>query len=233
MSCDDNHEARANDRARRSLPMVGAENVAGAETGLTSRPLWRSIEERSLLGAVPGAANEFPGGASEMDGVSRRGFMQLLGVSTAIATVGAACRKPNEKIIPFVRRPEEITPGNALHFATAYALEGYTTGVLVESHEGRPTKIEGNPAHPASLGATDSFAQAEVLTLYDPDRSQHVLKAGKASTWAEFLTALAAALKDQDASQGAGLRILTGTITSPTMASQLDALLKKYPAAKW
>ncbi len=80
--------------------------------------------------------------------------MQLLGVSTAVATVGAACSKPNEKIIPFVRRPEELTPGNALHFATGYALEGYTSGLLVESHEGHPTKVEGNPAHPETLGAT-------------------------------------------------------------------------------
>src|SRR5215204_5575802 len=98
MSCDENHEARAKDRDRRSLPVVG-------QSAPQRKRYWRSIEERDRLGATPGVSNEFPGGASELDGVSRRGFMQLLGVSTAVATVGAACKKPNEKIIPFVRRP--------------------------------------------------------------------------------------------------------------------------------
>ena len=159
MSCDDNHEARAKDRVRRSLPIVGSGSgrsgrpgaVRGGQSG---RPRGRSgAPSRSgRARSTPGAANEFPGGAAELDGVSRRGFMQLLGVSTAVATVGAACRKPNEKIIPFVRRPEELTPGNALHFATGYALEGYTSGLLVESHEGHPTKIEGNPVAPRDAG---------------------------------------------------------------------------------
>ena len=86
--------------------------------------------------------------------------MQVASLSTAMAAVGAACAKPRQKIVPFVRRPEEVTPGNPLHFATAYALDGYASGLLVESHEGRPTKIEGNPAHPQTLGATTSFEQA-------------------------------------------------------------------------
>src|SRR5450432_891026 len=233
MSCDDNHEARANDRARRSLPMVGAENVAGAETGLTSRPLWRSIEERSLLGAVPGAANEFPGGASEMDGVSRRGFMQLLGVSTAIATVGAACRKPNEKIIPFVRRPEEITPGNALHFATAYALEGYTSGLLVESHEGRPTKIEGNPAHPETIGATTVTEQALILGLYDDDRAKQLRRGGDAIGWQTFLADVKARGGKLTEKGGSGLRFLTGPTTSPLLADLRRRILERFPQAKF
>ena len=133
MSCDENHEARAQDRLRRSLPVVrenGGKKAAtnGATSGqqgaleataAPKRRYWTSLADRDRIGAAPGAANEFPGGAGELDGVSRRGFMQLLGVSTAVATVGAACQKPREKIIPFVRRPEEVTPGNALHFATA------------------------------------------------------------------------------------------------------------------
>src|SRR3954466_7230502 len=117
MSCDDNHEARANDRVRRSLPVVGSGSGGAPSGGAPAGKLWRSIEERSRA-ITPGAANEFPGGASELDGTSRRGFMQLLGVSPGDATVGAACQKPNEKIIPFVRRPEELPGGNALHFAT-------------------------------------------------------------------------------------------------------------------
>ena len=134
MSCDDNKEARAKDREqRRSLPIVNKTVAAPAASG---DRLWRSLEERDRVGAMPGAANEFPAGTTDVeDNVSRRGFMQMLSVSTAVATVGAACMKPNEKIVPFVRRPEEVTPGNPLHFATAYALDGYGSGLLVESHE--------------------------------------------------------------------------------------------------
>ena len=104
--------------------------------------------------------------------MSRRGFMQMLGVSTAVATVGAACRKPNEKIVPFVRRPEEVTPGNPLHFATAFGLEGYASGLLVESHEGRPTKVEGNPTTPRRAGPPRRFEQALILGLYDDERAK-------------------------------------------------------------
>ena len=142
MSCDENHEAREKDRARRrSLPVIGQSAGANDAGSPAPRAYWRSIEERNRP-TTPGTANEFPAGADQLDGVSRRGFMQMLGVSTAVATVGAACRKPNEKIVPFVRRPEEVTPGNALHFATGYALEGYTSGLLVESQTGHPTKVE-------------------------------------------------------------------------------------------
>src|ERR1700749_2461605 len=114
-----------------------------------------------------GSVNEFPPGADRLaeGSVSRRGFMQLMGASTALATVGAACQKPNEKIVPFVRRPEEVTPGNPLHFATAYALEGFANGLLVTSFEGRPTKVEGNPEHPTTAGATTAIDQALILGL--------------------------------------------------------------------
>ena len=105
--------------------------------------------------------------------------------------------------------------------------------LLVESHEGRPTKIEGNPLHPASLGATDAFAQASLLTLYDPDRSQVVSRSGEISTWSEFYAAFSAELEQQHAKQGTGLRILSETISSPTLAQQIAEMLKKYPRAKW
>jgi molybdopterin-containing oxidoreductase family iron-sulfur binding subunit len=231
MSCDDNHEARAKDRARRSLPIAGG---AGPSQGPEQdRPYWRSIEERSRLLPVPGAANEFPSGASEMDGVSRRGFMQLLGVSTAIATVGAACRKPNEKIIPFVRRPEESTPGNALHFATAYALEGYTSGLLVESHEGRPTKVEGNPAHPETIGATTVTEQALILGLYDDDRAKQLRRGSDAITWPTFLSDVKARRTKLSENGGANLRFLTGPTTSPLLADLRRRILERFPQAKF
>jgi molybdopterin-containing oxidoreductase family iron-sulfur binding subunit len=142
-------------------------------------------------------------------------------------------KMPQEKIVPYVRQPEEIIPGKPLFFATAMTLGGYATGLLVESHEGRPTKIEGNPRHPSSLGATDIFAQASILTLYDPDRSQVVSNAGRISTWSAFLEGLNAALEAQTAKNGAGLRVLTETVSSPTLARQIAALLEKFPRAKW
>src|SRR4051812_2248820 len=232
MSCDDNHEARANDRVRRSLPVVGSGSGGAPSGGAPAGKLWRSIEERSRA-ITPGAANEFPGGASELDGTSRRGFMQLLGVSTAVATVGAACQKPNEKIIPFVRRPEELTPGNALHFATGYALEGYTSGLLVESHEGHPTKVEGNPAHPETLGATTSVEQALILGLYDDDRAKQLRRGGSAIAWPTFLSELKSRSASLAATGGAGLRFLTGPTASPLLADLRRRILERFPRAKF
>ena len=136
-------------------------------------------------------------------------------------------------IVPYVRQPEDAVPGKPRYFATCTTLGGYATGLLVESHLGRPTKIEGNPDHPASLGATDAFAQASILSLYDPDRSQTVMKGGRISTWGEFLTAIAAQLPGLRAMQGRGLAILTETVTSPTLAAQLRSLLEEMPEAKW
>jgi MoCo/4Fe-4S cofactor protein with predicted Tat translocation signal len=203
-------------------------------SAVKGKAYWRSLEE---LAETPEfqelLRREFPRQANAATALSRRDFLKFTAAALALAGLAACSSQPPEKIVPYVKQPENLVPGKALYFATAMTLAGYATGVLVESHEGRPTKIEGNPGHPASLGATDAFTQAEILTLYDPDRSRHVLQAGKPSTWADFLTALAAALKDQESSQGAGLRIVTGAVSSPTLASQIDALLKKYPAAKW
>jgi molybdopterin-containing oxidoreductase family iron-sulfur binding subunit len=112
-------------------------------------------------------------------------------------------------------------------------LGGVATGLLVESHEGRPTKVEGNPDHPGSLGATDLYAQASVLTLYDPDRSSSILQLGEIRPWSAFITAVRAGLSAQAASKGAGLRVLTETVASPTLAAQLQQLLTSHPGAKW
>src|SRR5262249_42592233 len=140
---------------------------------------------------------------------------------------------PAGKIVPFVKQPVSIVPGRPLYYATAVTLGGYAQGILVTSREGRPTKIEGNPDHPASLGATDAFTQAAILALYDPDRSQSITHDRQPSTWDTFTSELASALASQQANQGAGLRILTGAVSSPTLASQLQALLQRYPAARW
>jgi MoCo/4Fe-4S cofactor protein with predicted Tat translocation signal len=198
---------------------------------------WRSLDEfadtpefREWL------HREFPPFASEWpNDVNRRHFLKLMGASFALAGLGlSGCtRQPLEKIVPYVKQPEELVPGNALYFATALTLGGYARGVLVESHEGRPTKIEGNPEHPASLGASDVFMQAEILNLYDPDRSKSVLHGNEVTTWDDLLAVVAAERAKWTANAGTGLRLLTGYVTSPTLLDQIAALLKQFPAATW
>ncbi len=199
------------------------------------RHYWRSLEE---LTRRPGfdamLVRELPRqAASLLESVDRRQFLQLMGASLALAGVSACTRQPTELIMPYVKAPEDIIPGRPLFFATAMPLGGVGTGLLVESHMGRPTKVEGNPDHPSSLGASDALAQASILGLYDPDRSQTVSSAGEIRTWSSFVAALETALDGERAKAGAGVRILTDTVTSPTLAAQLRALLAAYPQARW
>ncbi len=167
--------------------------------------------------------------------LSRRKFLALMGASLALAgSSGCSVRPaPSKEIVPYVRAPEDLVPGKPLFYATSMTLDGSSVGVLVESHLGRPTKIEGNPDHPASLGATDVFAQAAVLTLYDPERSKNVLDRGQPSTWEDAGRALRKAMAAQRETRGRGLRLLTETIVSPTLGSQIEALLHEFPEATW
>ncbi len=199
------------------------------------RHFWRSLDELAETKEFTDFVHrEFPQHASEwLDPLTRRTFLKLMSASIALAGLTACGAQPPEKIVPYVKQPEEILPGKPLFYATAFALGGYATGVLVRSDMGRPTKIEGNPQHPASLGATDPIAQGSILNLYDPDRSQSVLNLGRPSTWEAFTSDLNRALATQTVKRGAGLRILSETITSPTLAAQIGDLLKRYPAAKW
>ncbi len=196
---------------------------------------WRSLEE--LAGSAEFQEmlhREFPKGASEwLDSTSRRGFLKLMGASMALAGMTACTKQPLEPIVPYVKQPEETIPGRPLFYATAFTLGGYASPVLVESHLYRPTKIEGNDQHPASLGGTDIFAQASILEMYDPDRSQTITYLGDVRTWGDFQNALRGPLSAQKALQGAGIRILTQTISSPALADQLRSVLKIYPQAKW
>ncbi|HWP43061.1 MAG TPA: TAT-variant-translocated molybdopterin oxidoreductase, partial [Blastocatellia bacterium] len=196
---------------------------------------WRSLEELADTEAFQQMLHrEFPSQASEFtDPVGRRRFLKLMGASLALAGLTACTRQPTEKIAPYARSPEELIPGKPLFFATAMPFGGGGIGLLVESHEGRPTKVEGNPDHPASLGATDIFAQASVLTLYDPDRSKTVTYIDNPRSYAAFLGAVRREMIAQQGTGGAGLRILTGRITSPTLADQIRTLLAAYPSAKW
>jgi MoCo/4Fe-4S cofactor protein with predicted Tat translocation signal len=196
---------------------------------------WRSLEE--LAGTTEFQEmmhREFPKGASEwLDAVSRRGFLKLMGASMALAGMTACTKQPLEPIVPYVRQPEEVVPGRPLFFASAFTLGGYGSPVLVESHMCRPTKIEGNADHPASQGGTDVYAQASILDMYDPDRSQNVMYMGDISTWSALTGALQGPLNAQKAVNGSGIRILSKSFSSPTLADQMQQVLKRFPEAKW
>jgi molybdopterin-containing oxidoreductase family iron-sulfur binding subunit len=164
-------------------------------------------------------------------GLRRREALKLLAGSMALAAAG--CAKPHEEIMPYVEMPERLIPGIPLQFATTLALSGYGRGVIVTSHEGRPTKIEGNPRHPGSLGSTDVFAEAEIFNLYSPDRSQAVKQGHEIRSWANFAEAWRKRQEIHHADQGASLRLLTGRITSPTLLRQIKALQSMYPRMVW
>jgi molybdopterin-containing oxidoreductase family iron-sulfur binding subunit len=180
-----------------------------------------------------------PPGPTDPGAVSRRAALSLLAAGAASIAVG--CKQPDEETVanvtleelPYVKLPEGLVPGVTQRYATALPLAGYGRGALVTSFEGRPIKVEGNPLHPASLGATDVFAQAEILALYDPDRSQAIRAAGEISDWPTFELALRDRLAAEAAGQGSGLRLLSGRITSPTLLDQIEALLKAYPNMRW
>ncbi len=233
----------------------GAHGAAGTDVngkGMTDSPNDLSIKNiRKRLATAQGKAywqnlddladtdefrafmnQEFPREAAPLESsLDRRDFLKLLGASLAMAGLTSCVRpvKPHEKIVPYVQAPEEIIPGKPLFYATAVTQGGYALGLLAESHMGRPTKVEGNPDHPASLGATDATTQATVLSLYDPDRSQTLLDAGLNVNWADLAASLSARLQ----ADGSGFRILTETVTSPTLAQQLNTLLTSYPGARW
>src|SRR5437667_8612385 len=218
-----------------------------ATTGRSDK-YWRSLDE--LVDSPifeEFVQREFPQQAEEWnDPVERRTFLKLMGASLALAGLSGCVIQPPEKIVPYVKQPEEETPGKGLYFATAFSLGGIATPVLVRSNEGRPTKIEGNPDHPNNRSsdpndkgstATDIFSQASILTLYDPDRSQTPLFRGETRPWSAFVAEIRGSIdKEGDglkARKGAGLRFLTETITSPSLAAQMKQILTDFPEAKW
>ncbi|MFZ3214310.1 MAG: TAT-variant-translocated molybdopterin oxidoreductase [Terriglobales bacterium] len=201
----------------------------------TGPTYWRSLEE---LAEEPGFDDvlhrEFPRLASEWpEGCSRRDFLRLAGASLALAGLAGCTKQPLEPIVPYVVQPERIVLGRPLYFATAFPVSGIARPIIVKSMEGHPIKVEGNPQHGASLGAADAHSQASVLGLYDPDRSQTISYNGTVRPWGTLQANMRAGLTQQQASGGAGLRFLTETVTSPTLASQIAAVLKQYPNAKW
>jgi MoCo/4Fe-4S cofactor protein with predicted Tat translocation signal len=198
---------------------------------------WRTLDELANTEAFQKLMRrEFPAQADVWpDSFSRRHFLTLMGASLALAGLGGCSIKPAplSKIVPYVQPPRDLVPGKPLFFATTMSFAGAAVGLLVESHMGRPTKIEGNPDHPASRGATSVYHQASVLSLYDPDRSQSVTFRGRTRTWNEALAAIRAALEAQRPKHGAGVRILSEPILSPSLARTREAFIKAFPQAKW
>src|SRR5436309_1617352 len=241
------------DRILSGLPAVAggsrsSEDQPPATAGGSDKTYWRSLEELADSPILEEfVRREFPQHAEEWtDPVERRTFLKLMGASLALAGLSGCVIQPPEKIVPYVKQPEEETPGKGLYFATAFSLGGIATPVLVRSNEGRPTKIEGNPDHPNNRSsdpndkgstATDIFSQASILTLYDPDRSQTPLFRGETRPWSTFVAEIRGLIdKESDglkARKGAGLRFLTETITSLTLAAQMKQILTDFPEAKW
>jgi MoCo/4Fe-4S cofactor protein with predicted Tat translocation signal len=214
----------------------------------SGKKYWRSLEELADSPIFEEfIQREFPQQAEEWnDPVERRTFLKLMGASLALAGLSGCVIQPPEKIVPYVKQPEEEVPGKGLYFATAFSLGGIATPLLARSNEGRPTKLEGNPDHPNNRNgdpndkgssATDIFSQASILTLYDPDRSQTPLYRGETRPWTQFVAEIRGLIQKEGdglkAKKGAGLRFLTETITSPSLAAQIKSVLTDFPEAKW
>jgi molybdopterin-containing oxidoreductase family iron-sulfur binding subunit len=197
---------------------------------------WRSLEEMSQTDAFQSYVNnEFSELAAEpLSPMSRRNFLQVMGASLALAGVTSGCaRQPVETILPYVMPPEEVIPGKPLYFASAVLNGGYAQGVLVESHMGRPTKIEGLPNFPGTAGRSDAQMQASILDLYDPDRTRVVERNGQVDSWTGFVNESRGLIANAKINQGAGLRLLTGAITSPSEYDKIQAFIAANPQAKW
>ncbi len=197
------------------------------------QPYWKSINDLAQTDEFRSfVENEFPEGTVEQDGLSRRTFLSLMGASLALAGL-AGCRRPVEKILPYVKAPEDILPGIPLTYASSIPLGLDTAGILIENHEGRPTKIEGNPLQPASAGRASAFTQASILGIYDPDRSQRPHQFGREIQWEDFFAVYDQFAEEAKKSNGKGLAVLSNAFTSPTLVHLKKEFLKAYPDAQW
>ncbi|HUJ15236.1 MAG TPA: TAT-variant-translocated molybdopterin oxidoreductase, partial [Thermoanaerobaculia bacterium] len=212
------------------MPSLNFDDIRRRLAGSRGAEMWRSLEELADTDEFrEWLRYEFPAGADVwLDGLSRRGFLKFAAAAAAVAGLTGCAQQPLETIVPYVVKPSDRVQGVSKWYATAIPFRGYAIGVLARQFEGRPVKLEGNPDHPASLGATNAFAQAEILGLYDPDRAQVVRRAMAIGTWDDFNAEIVTAM-----SRVRGLRILTPTVTSPTLTAQINALLASFPGSKW
>ena len=228
----EDHENELTPASEKPLDLAAVRAKLQSKSG---KQYWRTLEE---LAEDPHFEEllhrEFPRQASEWDeSVDRRDFLKLMAASLAFAGLSGCKTNVQTNIVPYVKQPDGMVLGKPLYFATAMPFGADAIGILAESHEGRPTNVAGNPDHPSSLGGIDPIVQASILNLYDPDRAQTVTYAGEIRTWAAFLDSSQAIAAATKSANGVGFRILTGTITSPTVSDQIQGLLKLYPQAKW
>ncbi len=225
-----NQTAKGPNRAALTL-----EEARAKIAGQTGKTYWRSVDELADTPAFRDMVQrEFPSQSAEwVDPVSRRGFLKVMGASMALAGLSGCTKQPDEPIYPYVKEPEDLVLGRPVYFATAMPFNTGAIPLLVKSDAYRPIKLDGNPDHPVNRGSSDSLSQGSLLDLYDPDRSQRVLFRGEVREFAAFQAAFRAMLADKKASGGAGLYILSDTVTSPTLAAQWKAAQKSYPNAKW
>ena len=197
---------------------------------------WRTLAEyRNRESFAEESSAEFPLAIDDPSPlrVGRRTVLSYLAASAGLAGLSACTSLPEREIVPFVQQPEYLVPGKPRYYATAMQLGDRVVGLLAETHLGRPTKLEGNPSHPASLGATGIFAQAEILTLWDPDRAATVRRGRNTSTWAAFAMEAGHLRERMQHDRGRGFRLLTGAIRSPSMLASIGELLRQFPEARW
>ncbi len=200
---------------------------------MNEKKYWRSLHHLAKSGEYQELTkHEFPALPETADGMSRRNFLALMSASMAMAGL-SGCRKPVEKVIPYVIQPENIVPGIASRYATAMPFGLNAFGVIVETHEGRPTKIETNPKHPSTPGGSHPFILAEILNLYDPDRSQSVMKNGAPSSWDDFTASYKQDLPKIKQQRGKGLAVLSESFRSPTLFRLKEQFLREFPEALW
>lgn len=209
---------------QKSFDLAALRKRLASQSGKT---YWRSLNELAESEEFTEIVrHEFPHLEQSVGAIKRRDFLKILGATLALSGLTACVPQSSDKIVTYSEAPEELLPGKPLYFASAMPKDGYGLGVLVRSEMGRPTKVDGNPRHPISQGASDMFMQASILDLYDPDRSQKITTQGVEKSWSDFAVALAA-------QTGPNLRILTGTVSSPSLADEIKAVLAKFPQAKW
>ncbi len=217
-----------------SIVQINPTRITGKQS--TGKQYWRSLNEVAETPEFQQwAQRAFPDGVADgvtVDGASRRSLLKLMAASFGLAGL-TACRRPVENILPFSRASEGYIHGKPMHYATVAAFNGSATGLIVECNDGRPTKIEGNPKHPYSLGSTNAFLQASVLGLYDPDRTRQVMRRGGRSNWDEFAAFARGYFTADRLGDGAAFRIISEKVASPSLELVKADLLKKFPAAQW
>lgn len=194
---------------------------------MTDKHYWRSLKELETT-RHSDSEQIHPDTDNEL---SRRKFLSLMGASMAFAGL-TACRRPVEKIIPYVVGQEDIIPGVPLYYASAIPFASNPVGVLVENHEGRPTKVDGNALHPASQGKADAYVQASILNLYDPDRTQQPLQDGKPSDYSTFLASWKKRLTALQKGKG-NVAVIASEHASPTLRRLKKSFMAAMPDAVW